>query len=100
MFFSIGRNCLPEAKLGEYLVYIIDNPQEKIKNFKGDLFEKIHIQNFQKNHRHFPNFLNFDICLGPFDRAKNSSSHERKTNQIRIFGEKTASFWKMFWQLL
>ena len=24
MFFSIGRNCLPEAKLGEYVVHIID----------------------------------------------------------------------------
>ena len=27
--YSIGRNCLPEAKLGEYIVDIIDNPQKK-----------------------------------------------------------------------
>ena len=31
MFFSIGRNCLPEPKLGEYVVHIIDNPQKKNK---------------------------------------------------------------------
>ena len=35
MFFSIGRSCLLEAKLGEYVVYIIDNPpKKKKKNFK------------------------------------------------------------------
>ena len=56
VFFLIGRNCLPEAKLGEYIVHIIDNPSKKIKNFKGSLFEKNHFQNFQKNRRHFLNF--------------------------------------------
>ena len=30
IFVSIGRNFLPEAKLGEYVVHIIDNPQKKI----------------------------------------------------------------------
>ena len=55
MFFSIGRNCLREAKLEEYVVHIIDDPPKK-KKFKGGLFEKIHFQNFQKNHRHFLNF--------------------------------------------
>ena len=79
MIFSIQRNCLPEAKLEEYVVHIIENPPKKIKNFKGGLFEKIHFQNFQKNHRHFFNFENFDIFLRSFDRAKNSSSDERKT---------------------
>ena len=31
MFFSIGRHCLREAKLGEYVVHIIDNPPKKKK---------------------------------------------------------------------
>ena len=30
MFFSMGRNCLLEAKLEEYIVHVIDNPQKKI----------------------------------------------------------------------
>ena len=60
MFFSIGRNCLPEAKLRGYAVHIIDNPPKKIKTFKGGLFEKIHFQNFQKNRGHF---LNFEILI-------------------------------------
>ena len=96
MFFSIGRNWLPKAKLREYVVHIIDNPQKKIKNFKGGLFEKIHFQNFQKNRRHFLNLENFDIFLGSFDRAKNSSSHERVTNRICIFGKKLHHFGKYF----
>ena len=29
MFFSIERNFLPEAKLGEYEAHIIENPQKK-----------------------------------------------------------------------
>ena len=29
MFVSIARNCLAEAKLGEYVVHIIDNPPKK-----------------------------------------------------------------------
>ena len=66
------------------------------KGRKGGLFEKIHFQHFQKNRRHFLNFQNFDIFLGSFDRAKNSSSHERKTNQICIFGEKLHHFGKRF----
>ena len=95
MFFSIGRNCLPEAKLREYVVHIIDILPNK-KKFKGGLFEKIHFQNFQKNRCHFLNFENFDIFLGPFDRVKNSSSHERKTNWICIFGRKLHNFGKYF----
>ena len=78
IFFSIGRNCLPEAKLREYVVHMIDNPLKKIKKFKGGLFEKIHYQHFQQNRRNFLNFDNFDIFLVSFDRA---SSHKRKTNR-------------------
>ena len=48
-FFSIGRNWLPEAKLGGYVVHIIDY-------LKRGLFEKTHFQIFQKNRRHFLNF--------------------------------------------
>ena len=38
----------------------------------------------------------FDIFLGSFDRAKNSSSHERETNRICIFGKKLHHFEKYF----
>ena len=58
------------------------------KKFKRGLFKKIFFKNFQKNSRHFVNFENFDIFLGSFDRAKNSSSHEKETNRICIFGNK------------
>ena len=68
----------------------------KKKTFKGDLFDKIHFQNFQKNHRHFLNFENFDIFLQSFDRAKNSSSHEKKTNRICIVHKKLHHFGKYF----
>ena len=42
MFFSIGRNCFPKAKLGEYVVHIIDNTQKKFErwSFQENLFSK------------------------------------------------------------
>ena len=92
MFFSIGRNS-PEAKLREYVVHIVNNPPKKMK---GGLFERIHFQNFQKNRGHSVDFVNFYIFLGSFDRAKNSSSHERKTNRICPFGKKLHHFGKYF----
>ena len=42
------------------------------KKFKGGLFEKIYLQNFQKYRDHFLNYENFDIFHGSFDRAENS----------------------------
>ena len=54
MLFSIGRNCLPEAKLGEYVVHMIDNPP-KIGFSRKSIF-KI----FRKT---AANFENFDIFL-------------------------------------
>ena len=68
----------------------------KIQNFKRGLFEKICFQNFQKNHRHFLNYENFDIFLRSFGTAKNSSSHERKANRICIFGQKLRPIRKYF----
>ena len=76
--------------------YYGQSTKKKIKNFEGGLFEKIHFQNVQKNRRYFLNFENFDIFLELFDRAKNSSSHERKTNRIFIFGKKLHHFGKYF----
>ena len=73
---------------------------KKIKKFKGGLFEKIHFRNFQKNRRHFLKIKNFDIFLGSFDRAKNSSLHERKTNwnsvkKLHHFGKYFGSFYEI-----
>ena len=98
--FLIGRNCLPEAKLGEYLVHIIDNPPIEIKKFKGGLFEKIYFPNFQTNRCHFLNFENFDIFLGSLDKAKNSSSQKEKLTGYVYLVKNTATFWKIFWQFL
>ena len=40
MFFSIGRRCLPEAELGEYVVHIIDDPPKNNKNILKSAFSR------------------------------------------------------------
>ena len=48
MFFSIRRNCLAEAKLGEYVVHIIDNSPQKKKIWKVAFLKKSIFKIFRK----------------------------------------------------
>ena len=47
MFFSIGKNFSTEAKLGEYVVQNIDNPQKK-KKLKAAFSRKSSFKTFRK----------------------------------------------------